>query len=456
MNDDDLWREFKRRFIEGNRTPVDDLFKEQKLVACDPARFRFAQTSRRAGKSVTASAILTEGAATPGSQNPYIALTRESARRIIWPTLKNLIRRHRYKCDAVESSLTFKFDNDAEVFLVGADQSNFIDRLRGLKIKQCAIDEAQGFKAHLQELVDDVITPALIDFGGQVTLFGTPHPRRSGFFYDICHQNIPGWSGHHWTLLQNPHLKDVSKFLVELKEKRGWDDDNATFQREYLNLWVKDEDSLLFKFSRDKNVYSVIPGTMPIQTIMGIDFGFNDKCAFVVLGENHNHRKTYALYSWSKAGMIVSEIAEKVKELISIYAPVKIVADTGGLGKTIAEEMRRRYQIPIEAADKPDKASRIAICNDEFRSGNFMIHNSNQTLIDELETIVKDQERLIEEDGQVCDEADAMLYAFSESKAYAFTLKEPVLDRNTDAFMLKQLELESEGMQNREWWEMDS
>lgn len=447
----DLLREYLRR-IYGPYNPVDYLFSQQRALKFDESTFRAAQTTRRAGKSYTAATILLHGAETEGSQNPYIALTRDSARRILWPTLMQIIERCHIECEPAESSLSIRFPNKkSEIFLIGADQKNFIDRLRGLKIKQAIVDEAQSFRDHIQQLVDDVLEPALVDLSGQLTLLGTPGLIPRGYFYDVTNEN-KGFSVHKWSILDNPHIPNAKEFIEEMLKRRGWTTMNPTYLREWMNQWVLDLDAMLFKFT-NKNLYSELPEKESWNHVMGIDFGYNDKTAFCILAYSFESRHAYVVHSESKSEMIPSEIAARCQVLIDKYAPVSIVADTGGLGKSIAEEMRRRYAIPVKPAEKRDKAAHIALLNGDFIDCHLSVKANLEGLIYEL-THIEKNEKGIEQEGFPSDECDAFIYAFFELKHYHFKEKQPVLNRNSEEYLEKQLEDEVRRMQNGEsWWE---
>jgi hypothetical protein len=138
--------------------PFHELFQEQKVFHDDPCRFKAALTTRRAGKSTLAATRLIDAAQSqPGVFCPYIALTRDSAKRILWPILNEMNQKFNLQADMHET-LNMTLPNRSKIFLVGADQKNFIPRLRGAKYKRAAIDEAQSYSGHLNELIDDVLT----------------------------------------------------------------------------------------------------------------------------------------------------------------------------------------------------------------------------------------------------------------------------------------------------------
>jgi hypothetical protein len=452
----DWWvQEGLRRYYYKALTPIDGLFDKQKEFHFDTNRFKVAQTSRRAGKTVLAATRLIEAArSTEESVNPYIALTRDSAKRILWPTLLSTLEDYGIKAEPIESELSVKFDTRSQIFLVGADQKNFIKRLRGIKTKRSAIDEAQSFGPHLGELVDDVLTPTLADFDGDIDLYGTPGPVPTGYFFDATEGKF-GFKCFRWTLFDNPYMPNARNFVEALKTKRGWTDQNPTYLREWLNQWVYDEDALLFKFKRERNSYSELPEGFTWNTILGIDLGFEDATAFTTVTYSDKHPTVYITHSEKCTHMVPSEIAVRTEQLIERFKPVKIVCDTGGLGKMIAEEIRRRYSIPIHPAEKKEKASNIMMMNGDFIDGRLMVAANLSSLIHQYETLPRGAKG-IEEEGYECDEADAALYAYRESKHWGFKQKIAKKESNPEEIEQNRLDKEIESYENesqKSWWE---
>lgn len=235
------------------------LFDKQLAFVKDPSKFKAAQCSRRAGKSEMAADILYTAAKDhPGSTCLYVALTRVSAKNIMWPKLLSLRDKYNVDCEPLEASLEIKLSNKSRIWLVGADMSNFIDRLRGGAYPVGIVDEAQSFRSHINELVDDVLTPATLDYGGSICLLGTPGPIPAGYFFDATQQGMFGFSVHKWTMMDNPHIPNARDFIEDLKRRKGWTDDNPTLRREYYNEWVLDSDALVYRFTKQRNLYVLI------------------------------------------------------------------------------------------------------------------------------------------------------------------------------------------------------
>jgi len=452
-----LLQVYKSKFVASEDNLKDLLFKEQLDFYDDPSQFKAALCTRRAGKSYLAGTLLTTTALKiPNSTSLYIALTRASAKNILWPTLLELA--DQYGAEPNETDLQLKFPNGSIVWLVGADTKNFIPRLLGGKYPLAIIDEAQRFRAHLAELINDILEPALLDYKGTLVLLGTPGPTPSGYFFDATERKMHGFSVHKWSVLNNPHLGHAKDYMEKVLKDRGWTRDNPTFLREWCGVWVEDPDALLFKYKRGRNDYSVVPEGHEFYSIMGIDYGWNDSTAFVLLKYSPTLRQIYIEHAEKHPELIPSQIAIRIKQLIEKYNPIKIVADTGGLGKSITEEMKRRYGIPIHPADKREKLTNISVMNGDFIDSNLFIHDSLAELKQEYITISRGEDGL-EKEGDACDLADAALYAFKEARAYAFTARpEPARTFEERAKLiedelLEKMEAHARLGEGLEWWE---
>ena len=427
-----------------------DLFGPQKNFVTDPSRFKNALCSRRAGKSWGSSAGLLEAASsTPDTYCPYISLTRKSAKRIIWRILKAHNEVYGLGGNVSEGELSITLPGRSEVFCVGADQDNFVDRIRGIPIKRVIIDEAQSFRSDVLEyLIDEVITPALMDHDGDVWLIGTPGPTPIGYFYDCTQGDQKGWSRHYWTVFDNPHIPKAKSMLEEFLERRGWSIDHPTIQREWFGRWVFDKDATVYKFQPSKNIYDRLPRDREWIKILGVDFGYNDKTAFAVLAYSPHDPRVFIEYCRGYGQMIPSAICTYAKKLMEATGAVKVICDTGGLGKSIAEEMRIRYHLPVEPAEKKEKMANIELFNGDLISGNIKINKKNKELMHQMQTLTKDDKGM-EDPHLPNDLCDAVLYPYRFCRHYAWEVREKTLDPNSNEYMDELERLEAEEMERK-------
>jgi hypothetical protein len=445
--------ELFRRYLEARRGPSaeariaelqDPRFKEQHAFVMDPSTFIAALCTRRAGKTNgLALRFLRTLYKYPGSMCPYIALTRDSAKNIMWPVLEELNEKKKLGATMTESNLTMTLRNGSRLKLFGADQKNFIKRLRGPKYPGAGVDEVQDFGAHIQSLVEDVLEPAISDFAdGWIALTGTPGPVPTGFFYDVTEEGKYGYSLHKWSCYDNPYLPNARAFVENLKKKKGWSDTNPTLLREWCGQWVLDLDALVFKYQAAKNHFDELPKVQGIwQYVIGVDIGHDDADAIAVIGWPSQVKRSYLVEEYVQAGNGITELAEAVEARIKTYDPLRVVIDTGGLGKKIAKEMRTRFGIPVEAAEKDRKFEFIELLNDAMRAEQFLAKRDSQFAKDAARVKWdKDSPKLKIADGFHSDIGDAVLYGYRESLHWLEKTPEPKLKTGSAEWVKKQAE----------------
>lgn len=416
-----------RKAEEFNVRPIvlDDNFPKQNAFIDDKSRYIAVQCSRRAGKTTgLAYRFFRTMEKHPGKSCIYLGLTRDSAKSAMWPVLLDINDRHNLNCQFVESKLLMTHPNGATLQILGADMSNFIKRLRGRKFPAVAIDEAQDFSTHLESLIDDILTPAMADFSDSwLAVAGTPGPVPQGYFFEVTKEHRYGFSLHGWTLYENPNMPNPQAFVADLMERKQWKNDNPTLRREWLNEWVLDRDALWIRYDDKTNNFQELPKEHKWNYIMGVDIGFKDADAIAVLAWAETSPQTYLVHEEINRKQGISDLVIQIDKLQKKYNVYKIVMDEGGLGKKIAEEIRRRFACPLEPADKANKQDNVEFLNDDMRLGKFMAKASSQFASDSYKVQIDYEKssptKIVLKKNYHSDIIDAVLYAFRES--YAFT-----------------------------------
>lgn len=399
-------------------------FKEQIDFIRDPAQFKTAVCSRRAGKTVSCAAHLIVTA----RENKdvvclYITLKRVNAKRIIWPELLKINRVYSLGGIPNESDLSLRFPQSGSIiYCSGAKDKSEIENFRGLALKLVYVDESQSFRPHIEELIDDVISKALFDYAGQLCLIGTPGMVPAGYFHKCA--TSANWSHHAWTMFNNPHLerksgKPVLTLIQDDCKRMGVEITHPKIQRECYGRWVIDLDSLVFKYDADKNNYIEIDYRQDWEFVIGVDLGFDDADAIAVIGWHKHQKIAYLIREEVQNKQGITELSEQIDSLIKEFDPLKVVMDTGGLGKKIAEEMRRRYTLPIHAAEKSRKFEYIEILNDAMRTERFFAKKTGRfaqdSLLVEWDFDKSTPDKLKIADGYHSDISDAVLYSYREA-----------------------------------------
>jgi hypothetical protein len=359
----------------------------------------------------------------PRSLCAYIALTRESAERIIWHQMKEINKKFTLNIQFKEASLTAVFPNGSMIKLAGANNLNVSETLRGSPWSLVVFDEAASYREHLEMLVKEIVTPALVDRDGTCVLIGSPSDNFVHYFYKCAHSRA--WSKHHWTFLQNPHLPNAKNWLQSYLTDNNLTEDCAYVQREYFGQFVRDNDKAVYKYTSRNAYIGKCPLHEPIY-IIGVDLGFVDCNAITVGAFNPKESNVlYCVYQFKKSKQSVTELGEMISDLVVQFAPMAVVADAGGLGKAIVEELNLRFALNIEPANKTEKRAYIDLVNADLQNEKIMICRDLDSPIDatpiEIEMMNlmwKDESRKEEHPGQPNHLVDSFLYLCKYSFAF--------------------------------------
>lgn len=438
----------------------------QRILEADPARYVSVRAPRRTGKStgvlfVVAIRCLERAA----SEWVVVGLTRPSVKRIYWGALQRLNDAFELGIKFQHQELTATFPNGSRIYFVGAENASEIEKLRGGKYDGVVIDECKSFGPLVfEELIQDVIGPALLDRNGQLLIIGTPGDDLAGPFYlATCEppalldtaggkrqSNVlygqraeyPAlWSLHAWTPQDNvTKFEDPRTGKVEvlwdralrLKADMGWGDDHPTWRREYLGQWVPADRRRVYRYYPHKHDYVPCADTrwgLPPeiedyawQTCIGWDLGSKDGTAVVVwawspvtkgLWEIHSERRK----STKENPLNVSAIARWYRELDAEFGPFAgFPCDPAGLATMVMDTLASEHGVVLEPAEKREKLDHIELFNNDLDAGLIHIRHGSELGEELLEdkwlekTIGTDKRK--EDPSIPNDIADAGLYAF--------------------------------------------
>ncbi len=394
-------------------------FDKQRAFSDDPCKLKAALCTRRAGKTDNCAKDLYESAGeAPGTEQLFITLTRERAKDLLWDELKRQNEDLSIGAKFNEVELKARLPNGSSIKLAGADKPKEIEKRRGSKYRRVRVDESQAFGEYLKKLVEDVLEPATMDYDGDIALLGTPGPVCSGYFYEVTSGKAPGWTVHKWSVLDNPFVPNAREWLAKKMVDRGWNEDHPTYRREWLGEWVPDSGALFYRWDDARNTYDILPAHR-WNYVLGWDLGFDDPHALVVLAYSEDDPCVYEVESWRQSGVTLDVVAAKVKQLQDRYGSFAwMVADTGGLGKALVEEMAQRHNLHFEAAQKRDKHAMVELLNADLISGRFKARPDSH-LAREMAVLPKDPDDPKAEDPRFSNHCtDAGLYAFRRALHY--------------------------------------
>ncbi len=356
----------------------DNLLPEQRdffFTSRAEGRMRVARCTRRAGKTTGgAYKILLTMIQDPHAVCLFVAQTRTIIEDTIWPELQKIVAEFNlpFEFHGTKLRMSHKRGSGRALFRGASDTKN-IQKLRGLgtggKFVLAILDESGHFGADFEKLVASVITPALRDVQGELLLIGTPGDYPEGLFYEASSGLKKNWVRRRWTLQDNTKIEPAARDLATIREEEGLTEDDPIYIREWLGEYALNMKTMMFTYDPQENSYEGglpdVPGGWTYWG--GIDFGWTDETAIVVLAWNHTTKKMYVVDSWS-ASEQTSDMTYRAMLMMKQRWPIaKWVGDTGGMGKKDAMNIWIDYKEWIEPADKQGKLDHVSYMNAAFK-----------------------------------------------------------------------------------------
>lgn len=320
-------------------------------------------------------------------------------------------------CLVNESDLTIEFRNGSQLAIFAADRPEDADKLRGGEKDLVIVDEAQQFPS-LDYFVDNVAEAMLAKPAGQESgelwLTGTPSRSLAGLFYEVTKEpeqgaRKDGWEVHEWAVIDNPYFGataeerwDATAGATLRTKKWSLDDPPPQFVREWLGKWTTGDalyvyavhakpptefapvrvDASTGRYDHRAAVADLPPFYVdergiqqPIQWLysMGADFGFRpDPFAWVLWAWSPQIDDVYEMGSWKRTELMPDEMRD---HLVGVWDQCKaaLVSIRGDAGGAMASAAIRAWEevvkLPIEPADKHQKATWIELYNGEVYAG---------------------------------------------------------------------------------------
>jgi hypothetical protein len=418
--------------------------KQQSVIACKERRTAVLGT-RRAGKTeLVPSVILATAEDYPGTVIYYVGITGKRARELMWGALTRVVDTYALSWTPNKTLGTLSRRDGSEIRLVGADNLSELEKRRGDKASLVVVDEAQSYPdAVLHALLEDIFGPALVDVRGRFLLLGTPGIICGGTWHDITRnedddsrtRRDPRWTVFEVSALDNPHV--AGNVRLEVAERdAAYGAEDPTTNREYRGRWVNDSSALFYAFDERRNTYDgKLPEGHSWNHVVGVDLGHDDAFAYVVWAFSSSCPGLYEVASFKKPGLTPAQWAQRLREVVEAYTPARVVVDTGGLGKAIVEEWQTREALPVDAAEKSNKAAYVQLLNSDLRLGRVKALRDGP-LAQEWSRLPKDPDsppgKPPSEDPRFPNHsADAGLYGWREALHWAGRTPDSVPDANS-------------------------
>lgn len=448
---------------------VSGLTRRQAAVARSQAQFIACHPGRRAGKS-WAIPRLALWACTRATGGDIVlgAETKLKAKALFWQALMFYVRgRPGWTINGSEGWIQSPWG--PTIRLWGIKDDGAVALLRGFSVVECHFDEVATYAHRLEALLDDVIEPMLGEWRhfpgcGRCFLWGTPSHTRSGPWYEICGGELSGmWEVHHWDVRDNEHYPDPEGYLKGVRERHGWTEDNATYKREYLGLFVDDSTKLVIAYASTVFVDGPPPDYDPVEWehTLAVDFGLRHNCAWALIG--HDPRKPraelYLLRTHAASGLLLDDASAITNDFMERNNVVQLIGDAHGLGAPYVEAWNRlalasRQMVP---AQKADKRGWIDLLNDSLTSGHMrVVKDACLSWRDEASSLPWNDDRTEPASTHPDDSVMAALYAFRHHRVWLRLERTPPADRVSPQLAIeRQLDEEAlrEQRRERKWYD---
>lgn len=414
--------------------------------------------ARQQGKSTTAAAkALHRAVLFPRSVILIVAPAVTQAtelRRKIDEHLRNLTGIEA-KVDA-NNKRELEFSNGSRIIVLAADE----DTVRSYTADMIIEDES----AMVPDTVYEAMEPMLLVTDGQHILMGTPKGLRKHHFPDIWHDTLSDWDRYEVTAWSNTRIPNNKKKLEALKAEKERLGRLWWFQQEYECSFIAAAQGLVYPYDAKKNWTVAIPQDHRYwQYVLGIDYGYVDSTAYVILGWQADDPNVYVIETIEKRGLLAPEAALIAHGLAKKYPFARMVGDMSGFGKSYVEEARRRFKLPIIAAAKNDKRGYIELMTSDMKAGLLKVFDGNPALLDEWSKLPWDESRDNPMDGHKDHLADACLYAWREACHFLEEVrKNPPKKGSKEAYDLEADEIferrmlevgKKKNAETGEWWD---
>ncbi len=402
-------------------------FKQQTDFILDPAKLKAGHCTRRAGKSYGVGLYMCKEAyENPGVSIVYVGLTQDSALRIIWKDILQVIIKEfdlQAKFDPYKATVTFS--NGAIIYITGADaRADDMVKLLGQKFKLAVIDEWSKYRIDVKALIYDVLKSAMADYQGTIVGIGTASNFVKSFAAQVTLGKVKGWSVHKWSALDNPHM--VTQFQAEIDEllvNNPNAESEAWFKQNYRGEWIVDTEALIYKYQPFNIITEVPTVKSQYNYILGITLSFRGFTGFSVVAYTEGHPNAFVIETKRHDGMELFHVIEEAQRLNDIYQ-FSIILCTDA-SKQLTEAIRLRYPINVQDVDIKDKSGLITLFNSELRSNNIKVLADNADLLEEWSSIIKDDRLAVKNSPKIIEHplchnfvADATLFAWQ--KCYNF------------------------------------
>lgn len=400
-------------------------FPEQIAFIQDKSRLKAARCTRRAGKSYGVGLQLFKDAwENPGCNVLYMALSADSAKRIMWKDIFQVINRTlKIGAEFKETTQTIHFPNGSVLYTLGADaKPDEMNKVLGAKYKFVVVDEASKYHIDVKRLVYDVLKSTTIDSLGQIAMIGTTDNFVKSFFAEVTLGKELGWSLHRWAAKDNPHVKtQVLQEMAELLAANPNVANEPWYRQNYLAEWDVDTRLLVYKHKPENIIRNLPPLKDPVFTLVATVSAAKNICGYALLAYGKDSRDAFIVEARRGHSADPFTIVEEISNFDRDYPLSEIL--TVDPSDRLADELRKRMSISIQNINEKDKLPWIQLFNADLEKNNIKVLDQNADILDEWRTIIRDESRTGQfREHPLCltQVATAALYAWTRCYNYMY------------------------------------
>lgn len=265
-----------------------------------------------------------------------------------------------------------------KIHVVGAHDSRAEGKIRGATFRGAYVDEAS--------LIPEVFCQVLVQrcaMGG-AKIFMTTNPDSPGHWLKQNYlDNNPDTESFHFTMLDNPKLKQEEREYLERQHKGLW------YRRFVLGEWCLAEGAVFDFFDEKVHILSRAPANQKFS-IVGIDHGVSNATAFTMIEYNTDVSPTLFVskeYYWdSKKTSRQKTNTEYAEDLIKFIEghPVKFIYVDPAAASFKLELRRLGIQVPIRDANN-DVLNGVQELTTLLSNGDLKIGKNCRNLIEEMQ-----------------------------------------------------------------------
>jgi hypothetical protein len=328
-------------------------------------RFWVHIAGRRTGKSFAAAILALIKMLEPNTHVAIVA-PNYTLSSIIWDYLANFIRQLQLEVEKMSTKdRVIVLPNNSSVRLLSENNRG---TLIGRGYHLVIIDEAAVIEDDQYFLQD--IRPTLATYDNTRCLFISTPRGQNNYLYNYYlrgqpekHNEFPEWGSGIYTWRSNPRLKES-----EIEEQRR-SMSKSLFAQEYECSWLTFENKIyaIPESSIQTKVQESI-SNRKMEYIAGLDIGYRDDTAFVVIATDHS--KYYVVDEYVVNETVTSELARNIKELEEKYSIQTIYIDSQA--QQMRADLATDFDIYCENATK-DVNSGITHMQNLCEKGNFIM-----------------------------------------------------------------------------------